>query len=137
MKFRTREEIEQSLIAAMKLVADNKATALLKTERKALARSVSYNRQSPKRKSRKYSLKYSYGLSLEQFNVMVKAQDNLCAVCKQIMGMPCVDHDHITDKIRGLLCQGCNKGLGFFKESIESLNSAVLYLKYHENISKS
>lgn len=45
------------------------------------------------------------------------------------MKKPQVDHDHNTNKIRGLLCSRCNMGLGFFDDSIEGLTKAINYLK--------
>jgi hypothetical protein len=57
-------------------------------------------------------------------------------VCK-ICGKPetainkkylCIDHDHGTLKVRGLLCDNCNKGLGCFKDDIEALKKAIEYL---------
>ena len=44
-----------------------------------------------------------------------------------------VDHDHLTNEFRGLLCNGCNKGLGLFRDNIQSLNNAIKYLEgYNE-----
>ena len=57
-------------------------------------------------------------------------QEGLCAIC----GLPetdkrfCVDHNHKTGVVRGLLCANCNKGLGHFFDSIESLEKAKSYL---------
>lgn len=78
-----------------------------------------------------------YGISLEQYNDMLESQNYCCDICKQeesqvIKGKIAslsVDHDHLTGKIRGLLCNNCNNGLGRFKDDIEKLASAILYLK--------
>jgi len=43
-----------------------------------------------------------------------------------------VDHNHSTGKIRSLLCQGCNHGIGHFKESITLLKRAIKYLEVHQ-----
>ena len=51
-----------------------------------------------------------------------------CAICS-IGGKLHVDHDHATGKIRGLLCRGCNMGLGNFRDSTVYLNRAIEYLK--------
>jgi hypothetical protein len=40
-----------------------------------------------------------------------------------------VDHDHITGKVRGLLCNDCNLGIGHFKDNIEKLKLAIKYLE--------
>lgn len=84
--------------------------------------------------SKKTQLK-KYGITPEQYDAMVVAQHNLCAIC----GNPPrpkgfrlgVDHCHITKKVRGLLCLPCNHAMGIFKDNIEHLKSAVAYLEKH------
>jgi len=76
------------------------------------------------------ALKYNYGLTFVQFKKMRKFQKNRCAICdKKFNKTPHVDHDHITGKIRKLLCGNCNRGLGGFKDSILNLKKAIKYLK--------
>lgn len=56
-----------------------------------------------------------------------------CEICglKMSVGMH-IDHNHSTGEVRGVLCPGCNSGLGHFRESIPSLRSAINYLlKYN------
>ena len=55
-----------------------------------------------------------YGLSLAQFTNMLEFQSGSCAICKVKQGerLLCVDHDHATNKIRGLLCSRCNLLVG-------------------------
>lgn len=82
---------------------------------------------------RNNDLKKNYGLTLEQYNEMFKAQNGCCACCGQSHEMFVkrlhVDHNHTTGQVRGLLCTECNPGLGYFKESIERLEMAIAYLK--------
>jgi hypothetical protein len=75
-------------------------------------------------------LKSRYSLSLEDRNKMYKDQGGRCKICYvEIAGRNChVDHDHITGKIRGLLCQRCNMGLGCFQDDNKRLLNAVDYL---------
>ena len=84
-------------------------------------------------------LKRTYGITIDQYALMLAAQEYKCAICgidaetykkhKIIQRRFVVDHDHDTGKIRGLLCHGCNSGIGYLKESIKSLESAICYLK--------
>jgi hypothetical protein len=71
-------------------------------------------------KSRDSKLKCYYGISLEQFNSLLKKQDFKCAICKipdnklkngKIQNFV-VDHCHTTQKVRGLLCHTCNMRVG-------------------------
>lgn len=92
-------------------------------------------RESPrgKRALRAYAIERTYGISHEQFDVLVAKQNNECAICAKSglterSGYLSIDHDHSTGKIRGLLCDGCNVGLGKFKDDIEELRKAITYL---------
>lgn len=70
-----------------------------------------------------------YGLTQEQFDAMLQAQDGRCAICKEPMGRVCTDHDHSTGEARGLLCLTCNAGLGQFHDDPDLLRSAIDYLE--------
>lgn len=81
---------------------------------------------------KKYSLK-KYGISIEEYDRMVESQKGLCKICNSFepnrKGRLCVDHDHDTGKIRGLLCDKCNRAMGLFGDSQENLQKAIEYLK--------
>ena len=77
-------------------------------------------------------------LSFSEFKKLLIKQNFLCALCKKPetlkhqSGTPrllCIDHNHKTGAVRGLLCQKCNSGLGFFNDDIDLLEKAVLYLQ--------
>jgi hypothetical protein len=84
-----------------------------------------------------------YGITQADYDAMFARQGGRCAICgsdsnfvtiKRLDGKPAnfaVDHDHDTGKVRGLLCHGCNQGLGKFKDSVELLRLAVAYLESH------
>jgi hypothetical protein len=79
--------------------------------------------------ARKAKLKNKYGLTLELYNAMIATQDNKCVIClKHPKSYFEVDHDHVTGKVRGLLCGDCNRALGLFRDNTESLARAVDYL---------
>ena len=70
-----------------------------------------------------------YGIDEEQYNNMILSQNNICAICNKPSNKTLhIDHDHITGKVRGLLCSSCNTGIGLFKEDIDSLANAIKYL---------
>ena len=60
---------------------------------------------------------------------MYETQDGKCLVCGGWDERLNVDHDHKTDTVRGLLCQRCNVGLGWFEDDPERLNRAIKYLE--------
>lgn len=77
------------------------------------------------------------GITEDQYWKMSESQHGLCSICKkpetQIhkgkLSNLSIDHDHVTGKIRGLLCSRCNHGLGHFKDDISSLKNAIEYLE--------
>jgi len=73
-------------------------------------------------------LKSKYGISLIELNNMKEKQGNSCLICTKPTIELVVDHCHQEKHIRGLLCPSCNKGLGFFKDSTNSLHNAIIYL---------
>lgn len=76
-----------------------------------------------------HHLRYKYNLSLEEVENLKQIQNNQCAICQNPLDKPFVDHDHETGLVRGLLCRGCNSGIGFLKDSISNLKSAIKYLE--------
>lgn len=72
-----------------------------------------------------------YGLDLESYNNIFDKQQGACKICGDKINL-CVDHDHKTGKIRGLLCNACNKGIGYMKDNPDILEKAILYLKEND-----
>jgi len=83
------------------------------------------------RKVKSKRLQYMYGLSDVDHAKLLKAQSNACAICKRDIKLA-VDHDHVTGKVRGLLCLQCNSGLGMFRDNQKYLTAAIRYLKANE-----
>jgi len=80
-------------------------------------------------------------LTKDQYDAMIEAQNNKCAICNQTEtckdpSNDCVrrlsiDHNHTTGEVRELLCHSCNSGIGKFKEDIELLRAAIAYIEKH------
>ena len=88
------------------------------------------NPEEMKQSQRRTKRKLAYGILPHEYDQLLIDQDNKCTICKNNIGYEAaVDHDHDTGKIRGLLCSSCNKGLGFFKDNIDSLKAAAKYLE--------
>lgn len=69
-----------------------------------------------------------YNLTPQDFNRMLQEQNHSCLICQKQLDDPHVDHCHDTNRVRGLLCDPCNRGLGFFKHNPELLKRAAGYL---------
>ena len=79
---------------------------------------------------REYSLKRKFNLSLEEYQVLLERQNGVCGICKNKCTRElAVDHCHITGRVRGLLCNNCNRGIGHLRDSIDVLSAAITYLK--------
>lgn len=80
---------------------------------------------------RRARLKSKFGMTEDDYNCLLSAQDGTCAVCKNPPKKRrlAVDHDHKTGKVRGLLCFRCNYGIGFWHDRADLLHAASIYLK--------
>ena len=90
-----------------------------------------WNKAHPEKRKeswQKVHYKKYYNLTLTQIDEMLIAQEYRCLICGQSLNKWEMDHDHITGKVRGILCYNCNNGLGKFKDSIELLKKAIEYL---------
>lgn len=83
--------------------------------------------------------KREYGITYEQYLILFSSREGKCDICKtvcepsgpeltNIKNVLAVDHCHKTGRVRGLLCQTCNQGMGLFKDDIDLLVSAHVYL---------
>lgn len=105
-------------------------------KRKYQKRNYSYDNRD-REKLRRYRLGRKFGITPEQYNEMLIKQNGVCAIClkpeircvKGRISNLAIDHNHITGKIRGLLCYSCNIGLGMFKDNSQTLRNAILYLE--------
>ena len=81
-------------------------------------------------------LGWKFGITLADYEEMRARQKSRCAICGVSepggKGDWHVDHDHITKKVRALLCQNCNIGLGSFQENPVFLAEAIIYLQKHQ-----
>ena len=77
--------------------------------------------------SRKFLLAKRYSLTPEQYDDLNVAQNGRCALCERPRPL-CVDHDHDTGAVRGLLCQKCNKGIGLLDDDPDVLARAMEYV---------
>lgn len=76
-----------------------------------------------------------YGITLEQKEQMMKAQGDECLLCDRPFPSTqkaCVDHDHVTGQVRGILCINCNRAMGQLGDSYERLHRVVAYLGFAE-----
>lgn len=96
--------------------------------------------ESGRRRHKNVQLRAKYGITLEQYEELWTSQGGLCAICGKSEGsssawggskMLAVDHDHETGRVRGLLCQACNVGIGHLTNS-EVLLAAAAYLVQNE-----
>jgi hypothetical protein len=77
---------------------------------------------------RRHRLRVRYGLTLEQYDEMYARAGGACEICGAAFPTLCVDHDHGTGAVRGLLCTRCNQGLGHFGDDPGRITAARTYL---------
>lgn len=134
---RNKEKIKAHVIAQRKKkVAQNPESVRAKRRakyyanaEKARAYSTEWRKQNPER-VRENNLK-KFGIGVEQYDALLISQNKGCAICggQNSNGRAlAVDHCHKTGKIRGLLCSGCNRGIGLLGDSSCRLKLAAEYV---------
>jgi hypothetical protein len=117
------------LCSSKKVKAYYKKNKVRLSAYKKKLRSISKNLE----RERELKLLKNYGITLENYDILLESQKGVCAIC--FTNKPgnkkrfSVDHDHKTGKVRGLLCDKCNRGLGYFNDNFEILEKAIKYLK--------
>lgn len=90
------------------------------------------NRADYKLRMRKNVLA-AYGLTLETYDALYQLQGGRCGICttsqKELRKTLHVDHDHVTGRVRGLLCSSCNRAIGWLKDDPAVLDRAAKYLR--------
>jgi hypothetical protein len=84
-------------------------------------------------RQREYQREKLYGITVAQYESMFARQGGACAICKRTGVRLCVDHCHLTRKVRRLLCTKCNGLLGFCNDDPDILLTAVAYLRTWRN----
>ena len=78
--------------------------------------------------TREYHLRRRYGITGAEYDALVEAQGGLCVLCQERKPEH-VDHDHVTGRVRGVLCSCCNQGLGNFRDRADTFRNAIDYLE--------
>lgn len=88
------------------------------------------NKEKLRRNAKKQQILTRYNLTPKDFERLLEIQNYECIICKNdFEDMPCVDHNHKTGKIRGLLCSSCNALIGMAYENIKILENTIKYLR--------
>lgn len=97
------------------------------------------NRERADENRRRWNIKKLYGITVEEYDELLKKQGKVCAICGDdeplVHGRTgkqfrlAVDHCHTTGRVRGLLCQKCNRAIGLLRDNIDLLRKAADYLE--------
>ena len=82
------------------------------------------------------SLLARYNISIEDYNELLNIQDSKCAICNrhisEFTSRFDIDHCHVTGKIKGLLCNNCNAGVGLLNDDVNLIKNAIIYLNKYK-----
>jgi hypothetical protein len=136
--FKNKKDYQENLEARLSKKQQYKAEHRVKHN----ARNAKYVKENPL-SALDSRLKSQYGITSAERDSMFVKQEGICAICgtddsgKNQYGpkrFP-IDHNHVTGKVRGLLCDSCNKGLGFLRVDtlgVELLQNSIEYIKQTE-----
>lgn len=122
------------LTCAAQKVRDRRATP----EGQAAHRAASKRwREANTERNKDNHAKWNYGIEHGTYDTLLAKQDSKCAICRttepgsRLNRFP-IDHCHTSGKVRGLLCENCNRGLGLFQDNKSLLSNAIAYLTLAE-----
>lgn len=92
--------------------------------------SMEYRKANPEKRKRWQRINRirSYGIEPHEYEAMIVAQSGCCAICERRQPL-CIDHDHITGEVRGLLCKPCNSAIGLLREDPATIQRALEYAR--------
>lgn len=123
-RYQARKAADPEMLAAQRIAYRDRL--------KARVGDAEYNRLRSQSNRRS-----KYGLKPGELEAMHASQDGLCAICPAELaltgrkGVACVDHDHTTGKVRGLLCRACNVQVGFLEKDTTRALAGVEYILKH------
>ena len=98
--------------------------------------------EANKEKRRHQQLSRLFNITIEDYNLMLLKQNNVCFICEKPQSKfqkgsnktraLAVDHNHSTGKVRSLLCTSCNTAIGLLQENIPIIQKVIDYLRHHE-----
>jgi hypothetical protein len=103
----------------------------LRNRERILAKSAAWYAANRARRSEtlgKWHFAKKYGITPDDFDTLLLIQDNVCAICSNRRKSMCVDHDHSTGEVRGILCRSCNVLVGHARDNVAWLARAIEYL---------
>jgi Recombination endonuclease VII len=90
-------------------------------------------------RAREWQLRNKYGMTVEDFTALLASQGGGCAICQRsviysgkqagLRELACIDHDHSTGRVRGILCQACNTAIGLLADDPVRIRCAAEYLE--------
>jgi hypothetical protein len=96
------------------------------------------NGYCPAHESRRNKYFTVYGITYEEFDTLFDLQNGVCFLCEAPLvrddRLTHLDHDHDTDRARGILCMKCNVGIGMFQDDVDLIKEVVRYLESTEDL---
>lgn len=103
-----------------------------KSKRYAVAKAWRDKNMTPE-KYRELAYRKRYGIGSADVLAILESQNGKCALCPKSLVFPDkgthLDHDHLTGRIRGVLCKQCNTGLGNGRDSLDFIRKLIIYLQ--------
>jgi hypothetical protein len=134
-KYMTRCDcgIEKAIFYNQIISGRSKSCGCLQKRKGEESPAYKHGRSGTKDYALEIHMKQNYGITFAEYNQILNEQNNVCAICfasppdhhKKRLN---IDHCHSTGRVRGLLCDACNRALGLFKDSPDLMLKAISYL---------